>query len=145
MRVFYTALFEKVNNSYSVTFPALRNCVAKGKGFEEAYKNAQDAIANYLFACEKKDFKYPKDIPNVEIKLFNADTVSVCCDLDSYREKEPVEICLPITEWKYLIARVYYHYGDLSELFEEGLREHVVELKNTEKLHRELHDLFKSE
>jgi len=129
MRVFYTALFKKDNEGYSITFPALADCAAEGKNFKDAYENAQDTLGHYILECEKKNIAFPVDIPSKEKNSDNTSALIVSCELNLYRKKELVEVCMSITEWKYLRARTYYHFGDLSELFEEGLREHITELK----------------
>lgn len=58
----YTALFEPAEEGgFTVTIPSLPGCVTEGDTFEEAAKNAQDAIKCYLGSLAKHNEPIPKD------------------------------------------------------------------------------------
>ena len=44
----YTVIFERDEDGYSVSVPALQGCLTQGDTFEEAQDNAKDVIALYL-------------------------------------------------------------------------------------------------
>lgn len=49
----YLAVFEPTETGYSVYFPDLPGCVSCGKDFEEAQKQATDALGLHLYGMEK--------------------------------------------------------------------------------------------
>lgn len=60
----YTVLFDPdPDGGYVVYVPALPGCVTQGETFEEAQKNAQEAIEGYLLVLrdQKKEIPYESD------------------------------------------------------------------------------------
>ena len=49
----YLAAFEPSGRGYSVYFPDLPGCVSYGDSFEEAQKEAADALGLHLYGMEK--------------------------------------------------------------------------------------------
>lgn len=55
----YFAVFEPVETGYSVYFPDLPGCVSYGEDFEEAQKQAADALGLHLYGMEKDGDEIP--------------------------------------------------------------------------------------
>ena len=54
--------FDEEDGVYSASVPALPGCHTWGETEEEAYKNAEDAIATHIEALRKLDLPVPKEI-----------------------------------------------------------------------------------
>ena len=52
-KVSYPAIFEPSGNGYSVYFPDLPGCISYGESYEEAQKEASDALGLHLYGMEK--------------------------------------------------------------------------------------------
>ena len=67
-KITYLAIFEPTENGYSVYFPDLPGCVSYGEGFEEAQKNAVEALGLHLYGMEKDgdDIPAPSKMPKVD-------------------------------------------------------------------------------
>lgn len=60
MKFSYPALFrQKTDGSYIVRFPDLEYCIAEGKNFEEALRNAKDAERAWLELELLEDMEVP--------------------------------------------------------------------------------------
>ncbi len=54
MRKFtYLAVFEPTEKGYSIYFPDLPGCISYGENFEEAQKQAADALGLHIYGLEK--------------------------------------------------------------------------------------------
>jgi predicted RNase H-like HicB family nuclease len=64
----YFAVFEPAGNGFSVYFPDLRGCVSYGKDFEEALREAEDALGLHLYGMENDgdDIPLPSESPIVD-------------------------------------------------------------------------------
>ena len=64
----YLAVFEPTETGYSVYFPDLPGCVSFGDGFEEAQKEAVDALGLHIYGMEKDEdeIPVPSKIPHVD-------------------------------------------------------------------------------
>lgn len=56
---YYYALFKKSAGTVEVEFPDLEGCVTFGKDWEEAFANAEDALAAWLAHAEEGFIKEP--------------------------------------------------------------------------------------
>lgn len=52
-KVSYPAVFEPSGNGYSVYFPDLPGCISYGESYEDAQKEASDALGLHLYGMEK--------------------------------------------------------------------------------------------
>lgn len=52
----FNVVFHQEEDGYSVSVPALPGCFSQGDNFEDAVKNAREAIELYLESEPKKDF-----------------------------------------------------------------------------------------
>ncbi|MDD2444246.1 MAG: type II toxin-antitoxin system HicB family antitoxin [Desulfotomaculaceae bacterium] len=64
----YIAVFEPVETGYSVYFPDLPGCVSCGEDFEEAQRQAADALGLHLCGMEKDgdEIPVPSKAPQVD-------------------------------------------------------------------------------
>ncbi len=64
----YFAVFEPVETGYSVYFPDLPGCVSCGEDFEEAQRQAADALGLHLYGMEKDgdEIPAPSKAPQVD-------------------------------------------------------------------------------
>ena len=91
MEFVYPAIFVKESGgTYSVSFPEIEGCVAYGRNYEDAVKNAEDSlqIALTLIAMENNG-KIPESNPYESIYNFpeydfenRYEIVMISCDID---------------------------------------------------------------
>lgn len=64
----YLGVFEPSGSGYAVYFPDLPGCVSFGSSFEEAQKEAEEALGLHLYGMEKDgdDIPEPSAAPNVD-------------------------------------------------------------------------------
>jgi len=64
----YLAVFEPTKTGYSVYFPDLPGCVSYGEDFEEARKQAAEALGLHLYGMEKDgdEIPVPSKVPQVD-------------------------------------------------------------------------------
>ncbi len=56
----YLAIFEPSKDGFGVYFPDLPGCISFGKTFEDAQREAIDALALHIYGMEKDGEKVPK-------------------------------------------------------------------------------------
>ncbi len=59
-KVSYPAVFEPSGEGYSVYFPDLPGCISYGNSYEEAQKEAEDALGLHLYGMEKDGDTIPE-------------------------------------------------------------------------------------
>ena len=69
----YPAVFEPTETGYSVYFPDLPGCSSCGKDYEEARKQATDALGLHIYGMEKDDDKIPSPSKTPRIDPDTAD------------------------------------------------------------------------
>ena len=52
-KVTYLAVFELTSGGYAVSFPDLPGCISYGSSFEQAQREAEDALGLHLYGMEK--------------------------------------------------------------------------------------------
>jgi len=64
----YLAVFEPTEKGYSVYFPDLPGCVSCGEDFEDAQKNAAEALGLHIYGMEKDgdEIPTPSKTPQVD-------------------------------------------------------------------------------
>ncbi len=64
----YLAVFEPAETGYSVYFPDLPGCVSCGEDFEEAQKQAAEALGLHVYGMEKDgdEIPVPSKVPQVD-------------------------------------------------------------------------------
>jgi len=62
MKASFTAVFDKGEDGYTVTVPALPGLVTEGRTFEEARRMAMDAIACHLESLRKDGETIPTEV-----------------------------------------------------------------------------------
>ncbi|MCD8294178.1 MAG: type II toxin-antitoxin system HicB family antitoxin [Clostridia bacterium] len=65
-KVSYIAIFEPGSDGYSVYFPDLPGCTSYGKNFEEAQREAKEALGLHLYGMEKSGEEIPAPSDKVE-------------------------------------------------------------------------------
>lgn len=67
-RLTYFAVFEPTKNGFSVYFPDFPGCISFGRTFEEAQKEAVDALSLHVYGMEKDGdiLPLPCKIPSVD-------------------------------------------------------------------------------
>lgn len=63
-KVTYLAVFEPSNDGYGVYFPDLPGCISFGSTFEEAQREAVDALGLHLYGMEKDGDQIPAPSKN---------------------------------------------------------------------------------
>lgn len=63
----YLAVFEPSKTGYGVYFPDLAGCISYGDTFEEAQKNAKEALELHIYGMEKDGDKIPEPSKNPTI------------------------------------------------------------------------------
>ncbi len=108
MTYYYTAIFEKTDDGYTVSFPSLRGCVTEGSTFTEAAKMAEDALCSWLsVAIENGD-----TLPEQELPIpteYTGTLVSIKADLDAYaqaNDTQPIRRTISLPKWMDDRARI---------------------------------------
>lgn len=67
-KITYLAVFEPTETGYSVYFPDLPGCVSYGEDFEEAQRQAADALGLHIYGMEKDgdEIPTPSKAPQVD-------------------------------------------------------------------------------
>nr|MBQ4318194.1 type II toxin-antitoxin system HicB family antitoxin [Clostridia bacterium] len=63
-KVTYLAVFEPSGSGYSVYFPDLPGCISYGESYEEAQREAEDALGLHIYGMEKDGEYIPKPSKN---------------------------------------------------------------------------------
>lgn len=63
----YLAVFEPSKDGYGVYFPDLPGCISFGKTFDEAYREATDALGLHIYGMEKDGDELPVPTANPEL------------------------------------------------------------------------------
>ena len=66
-RLIYLAVFEPTETGYSVYFPDFPGCISCGKNFEEAQRQAADALGLHVYGMEKDgdEIPAPSEVPQL--------------------------------------------------------------------------------
>lgn len=72
-KLIYLAVFEPSKDGFGVYFPDLPGCISFGKTFEDAQKQAADALALHLYGMEKDGEKLPKPSKDPVVEPETAD------------------------------------------------------------------------
>ena len=101
-KVSYMAVFEPSGNGYSVYFPDLPGCVSYGESFEEAQKEAEDALGLHIYGMEKDGDEIPapskhpqvdpETAPGYLVSIVSVYPDMVANELDNQRVKTSVTI-----------------------------------------------------
>jgi predicted RNase H-like HicB family nuclease len=59
-KITYLAVFEPIESGYSVYFPDLPGCVSYGESFEDAQKQAAEALGLHIYGMEKDGDEVPE-------------------------------------------------------------------------------------
>ena len=62
----YLAILEPTKKGYSVYFPDLPGCISCGEDFEDAQKQAADALGLHIYGMEKDGDEIPVPAKNPE-------------------------------------------------------------------------------
>lgn len=93
---YYYAIFNKTTEAVEVEFPDLPGCVTFGDDWDEAIKNATDALAAWLGNAEKKFINEPSQ--HKDIKTSKGKLVPIPVDekiLYSYQELKRFNVIFP--------------------------------------------------
>lgn len=100
MKLFYPVIFTKEDVGFSVVVPDLEGCFSEGVTFEEAYKNAKNAIGLYLDGMKE----YPKASEPLSIKTNSDNQIMCVVDFDETEYKKEnrtkaIKKTLTVPEW----------------------------------------------
>ena len=100
MKLFYPVIFTKEDVGFSVVVPDLDGCFSEGDTFEEAYKNAKNAIGLYLDGMKE----YPKASEPLSIKTNSNKQIMCVVDFDETEYKKEnrtkaIKKTLTVPEW----------------------------------------------
>lgn len=59
MKSYFAHIWKEDNKTYSVEFPDLPGCFSTGDTFDDAIKNASDALNAYLESCDSRKVSIP--------------------------------------------------------------------------------------
>ncbi|HYE09418.1 MAG TPA: type II toxin-antitoxin system HicB family antitoxin [Patescibacteria group bacterium] len=63
----YLAVFEPVETGYSVYFPDILGCVSFGEDFDEAQKQAAEALGLHIYGMEKDGEEIPSSSKTIKV------------------------------------------------------------------------------
>jgi len=69
----YLAVFEPTETGYSVYFPDLPGCVSHGKDFEEAQRQAAEALGLHIYGMDKDEDEIPEPSKTPQVDPETAD------------------------------------------------------------------------
>lgn len=130
MKYIYPALFTPDGDGFLVDFPDLPGCYTDGSSMTDAFDNAEDALALYLWDLEKSNTPAPAPSKPAElnpgagtITLIKADTLPVW----KLNDKKSIRKNITIPSW--MDAIVQRHNGNFSQLLQNAIcREYGIEL-----------------
>lgn len=102
-RYMFTAHFEpwEDNKGYTVTFPDLPGCITEGSDFEEAAKNAKEALELHLYGMEEDGEEIPVPTPVPEVNMVGP-LVVITAWMDEVRDEmrnKSIKKTLTIPKW----------------------------------------------
>ncbi|MDD2216619.1 MAG: type II toxin-antitoxin system HicB family antitoxin [Eubacteriales bacterium] len=125
----YFAVFEPVETGYSVYFPDLPGCVSYGEDFEEAQKQAADALGLHVYAMEKDgdQIPVPSKVPQVDTETAAGYIISPVSIFPSIVRNEldnrAVKTNLTIPAWLKEIAEAQG--VNYSKIFQSALMDYL--------------------
>jgi predicted RNase H-like HicB family nuclease len=125
----YLAVFEPVKVGYSVYFPDLPGCVSYGEDFEEAQKQAADALGLHLYGMEKDgdEIPNPSKVPQVDSETvagYIVSTISVFPGIiRNELDNRAVKTNLTIPAWLKEIAEAQG--VNYSKIFQSALMDYL--------------------
>ncbi len=125
----YFAVFEPVATGYSVYFPDLPGCVSYGEDFEEAQKQAADALGLHLYGMEKDgdEIPTPSKVPQVDTETAPGYIISPVSVFPSIVRNEldnrAVKTNLTIPAWLKEIAEAQG--VNYSKIFQSALMDYL--------------------
>jgi len=88
---------------FSIWFEGLSGCGAQGEDITEALDSAQDALAGWIYAIQKRGYHVPEPFPIDQIPLEPGEyTTLIMADIDAYRktvDSYAVKKTLSIPSW----------------------------------------------
>jgi len=125
----YFAVFEPVATGYSVYFPDIPGCVSYGEDFEEAQKQAADALGLHLYGMEKDgdEIPTPSKVPQVDTETAPGYIISPVSIFPSIvrneLENRAVKTNLTIPAWLKEIAEAQG--VNYSKIFQSALMDYL--------------------
>ncbi|ABI68958.1 conserved hypothetical protein [Syntrophomonas wolfei subsp. wolfei str. Goettingen G311] len=125
----YFAVFEPVATGYSVYFPDIPGCVSYGEDFEEAQKQAADALGLHLYGMEKDgdEIPTPSKVPQVDTETAPGYIISPVSIFPSIVRNEldnrAVKTNLTIPAWLKEIAEAQG--VNYSKIFQSALMDYL--------------------
>ena len=125
----YLAVFEPTETGYSVYFPDLSGCVSCGKDFEDAQKQAAEALGLHIYGMEKDgdDIPVPSKTPKADTETaagYIVSPVTVFPDLvRNELDNRAVKTNLTIPAWLKEIAEAQG--VNYSKIFQTALMDYL--------------------
>ncbi|WP_242649317.1 type II toxin-antitoxin system HicB family antitoxin [Syntrophomonas wolfei] len=122
-------MFEPVATGYSVYFPDIPGCVSYGEDFEEAQKQAADALGLHLYGMEKDgdEIPTPSKVPQVDTETAPGYIISPVSIFPSIVRNEldnrAVKTNLTIPAWLKEIAEAQG--VNYSKIFQSALMDYL--------------------
>ena len=77
MKVLYPAIFSFEDGCYNVEFPDLKGCLTYGDTIENAFANAQEALAGYSASVLERGLNLPPATSTSDIHLENGQSIQL--------------------------------------------------------------------
>lgn len=102
-KLFYPAVFEEDENSFTITFPDLPDAISQGDNWEHAYEMAVEVLGLSIISREEEGIELPKASKVGEIQTEPGQTLVVVeFDMLAYKKKyssRSVKKTLTLPEW----------------------------------------------
>lgn len=127
-RYIFTAIFEKEDDSYNVSFPDLPGCYTFGNSIEEAYSMAKEALELHLYGMEEDGdlIPKPKKAESIDIDSKDAFTTLIEAYMPLVRNQmlnKSVKKTLTIPKWLNDLAEE--HNINFSLLLQDALKKYL--------------------
>jgi predicted RNase H-like HicB family nuclease len=125
----YFAVFEPAGNGFSVYFPDLRGCVSYGEDFDEALREAEDALGLHIYSMEKDgdEIPLPSESPIIDRETASGYIISPVTVFPNLVRNEldnrEVKTNLTIPSWLKELAEA--HGVNYSKLLQAALMDYL--------------------
>ena len=122
MKYIYPAVLTYEDGAYNVEFPDLEGCLTFGDTIEEAFSNAQEALAAYTASVLERGLNLPKasSLNDVEV---SEGSIKQLIDAKPAYTKAAVKKTLSIPSW--LNQRAEAAHAPYSKILQEGLERYL--------------------
>jgi predicted RNase H-like HicB family nuclease len=127
----YLAVFEPYDGGFSVYFPDLSGCISMGDDFEQAQKNAKEALNLHIYGMEKDGDTIPQPSKAENLKIAeetqkNYIITSITIYPEMFKnemDNKAVKTNVTIPAWLKEMAEL--EHANFSAILQNGLREYL--------------------